>query len=261
MEKLLEKVIDTERKDLEMYDITHGSRLSEIEDPNLKGKHFFSSSAVGKNELRLGWSLSLDWFNPYHNKASGKSASVGVIMMSCLNLPPHLRHKPENLYIACIIPGPKEPSLDEVNHFLKPIVSSLSVAYESGVLYSRTHEISQGRLVCSAIVFVVGDLPATRKVIGAASHGSNTFCALCKLNKKDINKLNRTKWEPHKHSDQLFTARQWRDASTQSDRAKIFNDFGLRWSELYNVTTLDFMTSIVVDGMHDLFLGLTQYHG
>ena len=41
-----------------------------------------------EDELRLAWSLSVDWFNPYHNKAVGKSASIGVIVMSCLNLPP-----------------------------------------------------------------------------------------------------------------------------------------------------------------------------
>ncbi|MBW0483168.1 hypothetical protein O181_022883 [Austropuccinia psidii MF-1] len=56
----------------------------------------------------LSFSTYVDWFN-----AHGKSAwlaSIGPIILICLNLPPTEGLKPENVYVAGIIPGPKEPT-------------------------------------------------------------------------------------------------------------------------------------------------------
>ena len=83
---------------------------------------------------------------------------------------------------------------------------------------------------------------------------------MCKLNKKDINELDMSKWIPRTHSEQLEAAIKWRDAPSISEQKKTFDSQGLRWSELFNTISLDFMESIVIDGMHNLFLGLVQHH-
>ncbi|KAF8584659.1 hypothetical protein K439DRAFT_1280093, partial [Ramaria rubella] len=54
------------------------------------------------------FALSVDWYNSYTNKQTGISASVGTILMVCLNLPPFLWHKWENMYLVGLIPGPHE---------------------------------------------------------------------------------------------------------------------------------------------------------
>src|SRR3984885_13697901 len=64
--------------------------------------------------------------------------SCGLILMACLNLPYDIHHKPENMYVAGIIPGPHEPSLTELNHYLKPVINNLVVSWTWGVHYSCT---------------------------------------------------------------------------------------------------------------------------
>jgi hypothetical protein len=54
----------------------------------------------------LTFSYFIDWFNPLTNKIAGKIVSCGAIMMFCLNLPPDLRHLPENTFFAGITPPP-----------------------------------------------------------------------------------------------------------------------------------------------------------
>ena len=113
----------------------------------VKGPHGtpFLSGKLGQ-ELRLLWCLSVDFFNPYHMKLSGKVASVGSIVLSCLVLPPDMRNKPENLCLVGIIPGPYEPSGDEIDHFLRPLVKVMKESWAEGSIY-QTHEYPHGRLV------------------------------------------------------------------------------------------------------------------
>ena len=66
---------------------------------NYKGRQFLSEPN------HLGLMLNCDWFQLYHQT----QYSVGVIYLVVLNLPRDIRFRPENVIIAGIIPGPKEP--------------------------------------------------------------------------------------------------------------------------------------------------------
>lgn len=157
------------RKYGELWDIWDGAGIHELRGPDRK---LFSDAPTG--EARLVWSLSVDWFNPYQNKQAGKTVSTGSMVMSCLNLPPSLRHKPENLYLS-IIPGPKEPATDQTNHFLRPLVDDLLPSWSNGTWYSRTCQYPNGRLVRSALGPLICDMLAARKVAGGIGVGGSVL--------------------------------------------------------------------------------------
>jgi hypothetical protein len=98
--------------DMAMEDVWHGSVWQEFPN-NDRGEGIFTRSSGS-----LVFSLYLDWFNAGGTSNLGKKNLLGAITLVCLNLPPTHRYKVENMYLFGIIPGPKEPSLEQINHLL-----------------------------------------------------------------------------------------------------------------------------------------------
>ena len=74
----------------------------------------------------------------------GKLTSTGSIAMACLNLPPSLCYKLENLFLVGIIPGPKELSVEEVGHFIEPIMDMLDRSWRDGTKFDCTESSDCG---------------------------------------------------------------------------------------------------------------------
>ena len=148
----------------QLWDIKDGTGITEITGPN--GKPFMDG--LQRSDLRLAWSLSVDWFNPHSNKIAGKKKSVGSITLALLNLLPSIRYKAENLYVLGVIPGPREPSLDEINHFLHPVVEFFLPAWKNSMWFTKTDQHPEGRSARSVIAVAVNDLPAAQKIGGFA---------------------------------------------------------------------------------------------
>ena len=68
--------------------------------------------------------LNTDWFQPFEKT----KYSVGVLYLVALNLPRDQRYKLENIIIAGLVPGPKEPKLT-MNSYIGPLVQDLKSAY------------------------------------------------------------------------------------------------------------------------------------
>ncbi|KIK51855.1 hypothetical protein GYMLUDRAFT_180874, partial [Collybiopsis luxurians FD-317 M1] len=111
-----------------------------------------------EGKIRLAFAIQVDFFNPNGTRKRGNHNSIGIISLANLNLPSDLRYKPEHLYMT-IIPGPREPELDDLSHYLKPIVDQLLVGWERGFHLSHTACFPEGNIVEVAVVLSVNDLP------------------------------------------------------------------------------------------------------
>jgi len=215
---------------------------------------------VPAGELRLLFTLFIDWFNPYGNKVSGKAASIGGIYMICLNLPVHIRYHVQNVYIVGIIPGPGEPSLHHMNHVLRPLVADLLVLWNTGVKLSRTSARGSDRLVRAAIIALVADSPAARKTAGFPGVTSKFFCTFCLQTYSRSAAFNLGLGPSREKSEHMLKALRWKNAATEADRKEIWAVDEVRWSELMLLPYWDATKFLVVDPMHNLFLNLVSHH-
>ena len=110
-------------------DVFEAEFIRTFEGPNT-GKLFVDRP---DDDGRYLFAFNIDFFNLEGVTHRGATASCGIISAACLNLPLDIRYKPENMYLAAVIPGPKEPHLTELNHYLRPVVDQLSVSWERGV--------------------------------------------------------------------------------------------------------------------------------
>ena len=255
MEDALSRGMGPRQQGSHLEDIGDGHRVQTLRGPD--GKPFLHGP---KHELRILWSFAVDWFNPFQNKAAGKSASVGSITLACLNLPPSLRYRPENLYLAGIIPGPREPNYDEINHFISPIIRRFLPMWREGTWFSRTANYVRGRLCRSAIAALVCDLLGSRKVSGHAHPTMRFFCARCLLTQDSINDIDHSHWNRRTWDNILDAAYAYKNAPSQAERTRIFKQWGVRWTAFMELPYWDNLLSVVVDGMHNLFLGLVAHH-
>ena len=215
------------------------------------------------DEGRYAFTLNVDFFNVEGNRQRNASTSTGIISCACLNLPLDIRYKHENMYLAGIIPGPSEPSGDELNFFLDPVVDDMVESWEHGIRYSRTALNTRGRVTRSAIACLVCDLPAARKAAQLAGPTSHFYCTACHCwhrstcGRTDVQSED---WRLRDKDEVRRHAELWKNAGTSAERNKLFASHGVRWSTLWRLSYWDPSRQIVVDAMHCLLEGLAHAH-
>lgn len=238
-------------------DVFQGEFIRTFEGP-ISGRLFVDRP--GK-EGRYVFALNVDFFNSEGMTIRGASTPSGVICAACLNLPLEIRYKPENMYLAGVIPGPKEPHLTELNHYIRPVVDQFSVSWERGVRFTRTANHPNGRDTRSAIANVVCDLPAARKVNQSAGHSSHFYCSCCScFHRSTWGRTDYNQWRLQDRALLRKYAEAWKNAPSRKDQVNLFAEHGMRWTELWRLPYWDPPRMLVVDSMHCLLEGLAQFH-
>lgn len=251
MEEILDRdVYATGAEEGELLDIWDGEILRRFSGPD--GSRFVSSGP--SRTFKLVFAICMDNFNPFFNKAGGKSYSAGVISLICLNLPPGLRHLLENIFVFCVFPGPREPELDDLNNVLCYLMDVFLEFWDPGVYYSSTPKYSDGRLVNAAIVPLIGDLLAAKKMSGIGR-----WCTQCPLEPGDMDNLDEQTW-PRRHTaeEHRRLACEWKSLGSKARRAH-FKTHRIRWSELLRLPYWDPVTYTLVEFSHNL-LGVNAQH-
>ncbi|KAI8969510.1 hypothetical protein BD414DRAFT_402535, partial [Trametes punicea] len=73
--------------------------------------------------------------------------------------------------------------------------------------------------------------------------------------KSDISNLDRSSWPRRSREDHYHYARRWRDAESEVERKRLFDKYGVRWSELLRLPYWDPTRFSLLDAMHNLYLG------
>jgi len=115
------------------------------------------------SEYNIGFSLNLDWFQPYKHSIY----SIGAMYLVIQNLPRSERYKEENVILVGIIPGPNEPH-HNMNSYLAPLVDELKTLWKGVEMKDKSnqgHNVYRAALTC-----ITCDIPASRKCGGFLSH-------------------------------------------------------------------------------------------
>ncbi|PLW33130.1 hypothetical protein PCASD_17572 [Puccinia coronata f. sp. avenae] len=236
----------------EISDIQESRAWREFLGPN--GQQFTSDSG------NITFAMFMDGINPYGNRQAGKHASVTFVIMVCLSLPVELRYRPENIFLVGIAPGPKEPSLEQTNWILRPVVEQLKSLWSTGTYLSKTYQYPQGRLIRAALLPFFADLPALRRALGFAGHNARRMCSYCLIDKKDIKNFDTNSWTLRNLTDHRYWANQSREAANPQVKKHILSEHGVRFSVLLELSYWNILECHVVDAMHNLLLGILKWH-
>ena len=255
-EDLMDAPRSVTQEDEQMRDIFDGQFLQHFKGPD--GLAFRSDIQAG----RYCFSLCVDFFNPFTNKQAGKKVSVGIISVVCISLLASLQYKPENMFLAGVVPGPNEPPLTAINHYLTPLIDEFSVFWDPGVKFSQTFNYPEGRLILCALVLVICDLLGAQKTAGFAACSHEYFCSicLCVRSRHGYKNTDYHNWTRRTNTGCREAANRYWNASSPDAQLEEFNKTGIRWSELLRLPYFDIARCVVVDSMHNLFLGLIKEH-
>ncbi|KAH9839027.1 uncharacterized protein C8Q71DRAFT_893893 [Rhodofomes roseus] len=180
--------------------------------------------------------FNIDWFCSMKKSRH----STGAIYVTICNNPRHIRFLRLETILVCTLPGPHEPSLEQLNHVLEPLVEEV-IELGNGTYMAckrhipSIHGFDDRQLIHGGLYANVSDLPASRKAAGLRGPTSKEYtCTYCYLSFDALT-------DPKCFcSDSLRLRDDWRylkyafrarDADAD-DREQIAEERGVRWSAL-----------------------------
>ncbi|KAI0691885.1 hypothetical protein C8T65DRAFT_538235, partial [Cerioporus squamosus] len=213
--------------------------------------------------------FNIDWYR-------GKY-SVGAIYATICNNPRAKRFLLEETILVAIIPGPDEPSLEQLNSVLEPFVLEARQLYSGKCVqdvYPSLHPDGHvGSLMKLAgekelspvhvnVCILASDLPASRKTTGLKGHTSKLF--MCPVCKKPFHSLVDEKCYDPENFDYRSEGRYLKYAfrarfKDQASREEIANRRGIRWSILNLLPGWWPASNGPPDKMHAAYLGEAKH--
>ena len=188
----------------------------------------------------------------------GKKISCGAIILYCLNLPPDLRYKPENVFIIGLTPSPYFPDVTTISHLLDPVVNALAKYGIAPGQLIPTYNHPNGAWIQARVAPLIADLEASRKASGFLSHAATMFCSFCLCKQEDLKMLTLA---PLRNSVQVRSqVDAWLKTETKSGRAAMEKETGVRWTSLYRLPYWDPVRHVVLGYMHNWLEGILQNH-
>ena len=248
--KLCEQWRGTERKEGYFSDVYDGQIWKDFQKHN--GSPFLSEPG------NYAVMLNVDFFQPYKHLPY----SLGAIYLTILNLPRGIRSKQENTILVGLIPGPHEPQHD-LNTYLESLVADLLKLWNGMQL--NVAGANCMKIIRCALVCVACDLPADRKVCGFLGHNAHLGCSRCykkfsgSVGNMDFSGFDREHWVDRSGSKHSIDACSILGMKTKADRRKKESELGCRYSVLLKLPYFDAPRMLIVDPMHNLFLGSAKY--
>jgi len=219
-------------------------------------KEYSSSGQILAYDDNLAFMMHMDFVHPF--RRSKTKYSMGVLYLTILNLPRKLRFRKENIIVLGLIPGPKEPTL-HINGYLEKIVEELNTLYESGLVIKTKKKTF---IIRAILIAITADLPAMRKLLSFLGTTGLKGCSKCEKNMEE------GKWRgPHTgspnrtHSGLKDAARHYKDTvQNQTQDTQHAKEHFARWNPLYKLSYWNMHRFHLLDGMHNLFLGLVFAH-
>ena len=213
---------------------------------------------ANRNNLAIG--LGCDWFQPYKHV----NYSVGALYIYFYNLPREERMKLENVVLLGLIPGPSEPK-KVMNSYLSPFVNDMLQFWEGVPLW---HECTKQLItIRMALLSVMCDIPATRKLCGFAGHSAAHGCSKCLKkfswssteNKLDYSGYDRDSWEARTNAEYKVSSEHYLHAPTKTAKKQVVSEQGVRYSILVQLPYFDIIRMHTIDPMHNLLLGTAKH--
>jgi hypothetical protein len=256
----LEKELEVSCRGIQVQDPSHDVWESALLN-NFKWKNgtsFWEGNASG-NELRLAFSLGIDWFSVFPSGSGKKQWSIGAMYLVCLSLPLHLRYHVHNICLLGVIPGPRKPSGRQIDSYLRYVVNDFIELWDTGVWFTRTSLCPLGRLVRGVVIPIVCDLDAVRNIAGFLPHSSRRFCSYCYLTSDEITNFNKETWHLRTSEEHRRQGLEWLSA-TPEDRAQVESNHGTTYTELMRLEYFQGVDFAVVDVMHNMLIGNLKRH-
>lgn len=231
----------------------HGAKMHDVQD----SPAWRDLQGVGSTPFDLVFGIYIDWFNPFTNKIAGKVVSCGAIVLYCLNLPPHLRYRPENVFIAGMTPPPHSPSFVTIAHILDPIFESI-LRYNAPGKHVPVYGHQAPQVVTVRAIPLIADLQASRKVSGYVSHSAHLFCSFCLCHSGDVESLDD---HPARDAETVCAeANDWYTATTKTERKELATRNGVRWTPMFRLPYYNPVRHVILGFMHNWLEGILQHH-